>query len=227
MATRSQSQARGRKPGRPTGSQTGTGEGRDALLRAARALMAERGMARVTVREVADRAGVQSALVHYYFGNKDGLLRAVVEEVAAGLRERIAHIAAIDGTPEERLRAFVSAFVSAMAADPYAPRLIVEQVLFAKGDVLERFASQFARPNLEVMLSVLEDGRETGSLRPVDPRFFMPATIGSTLFYFLAAPLVARLFGLDSVAPERTEEFADSVAELLLHGIATNGDSKT
>ena len=76
-----------RRPGRPVGSQTG--EGREALLQAARELLAERGMPRVTLREVAERAGVQPALVNYYFGGKAGLLRAVVDEVASGVRARV------------------------------------------------------------------------------------------------------------------------------------------
>ncbi len=62
---------------------------KEALAEAAAELFAERGPARVTVREVADRAGVNHGLVHYYFGSKEGLvaaaLGACVDAVAAEL----------------------------------------------------------------------------------------------------------------------------------------------
>jgi AcrR family transcriptional regulator len=69
-----------RRPGRPVGIPPG--ESQHALLRAARDLMAEKGLPRITLREVAERAGVQPALVSYYFGGKSFLLRAVVADVA-------------------------------------------------------------------------------------------------------------------------------------------------
>ena len=166
-----------RRPGRPAGSQPG--EGREALLQATRDLLAERGMPRVTVREVAERAGVQPALVNYYFGSKADLLRAVVE-----------------------------------------------QVLFADDEIIDEFVDVFARANLAAVRSVLEAGRASGTLRPVDPLFFMPSAIGATVFFFLAEPIVRRLFGVEEITPELARRFAQATADLLLHGVAAKGAVK-
>lgn len=62
---------RGRRPGGP--------DTREAILRAAREAFAERGFARTSVRAVAAGAGVDPALVHHFFGTKDGLLLAALE----------------------------------------------------------------------------------------------------------------------------------------------------
>ena len=208
-----------RRPGRPVGSQTG--EGRKALLQAARELLAERGMPRVTLREVAKRAGVQPALVNYYFGGKAGLLRAVVDEVASGVRARVRDAADREGSAEDRLRALITAIVEALAADPYAPRLLVEQVLFADDEIIDEFVDAFARANLTAVRSVLEAGRTSGTLRSVDPLFFMPSAVGATVFFFLAEPIVRRLFGVQEITPELAHRFAQSTADLLLHGVTT------
>jgi AcrR family transcriptional regulator len=213
-----------RRPGRPLGSQTG--EGREALLQAARDLLAERGMPRVTVREVAERAGVQPALVNYYFGGKAGLLRAVVDQVTSGVRARVRDAAAREGSAQDRLRALITAVVEALAADPYAPRLLVEQVLFADDEVIDEFVDVFARANLAAVRSVLEAGRASGTLRPVDPLFFMPSAVGAAVFFFLAEPVVRRLFGVEEITPELARRFAQSTADLLLHGVATKGAGK-
>jgi AcrR family transcriptional regulator len=186
-------------------------------------LLAERGMPRVTVREVAERAGVQPALVNYYFGGKAGLLRAVVDQVASGVRARVHAAAARGGSAQDRLRALITAVIEALAADSYAPRLLVEQVLFADDEIIDEFVDVFARANLAAVRSVLEAGRASGTLRPVDPLFFMPSAVGAAVFFFLAEPIVRRLFGFDEITPELARRFAQSTADLLLHGVAAKG----
>src|SRR5262245_26900273 len=64
---------------RRVGRRPGQSEARAEILRAARALFAERGFAGTSIRAVAADAGVDPALVHHYFGTKDGLFRAAVQ----------------------------------------------------------------------------------------------------------------------------------------------------
>jgi AcrR family transcriptional regulator len=212
-----------RRPGRPTGPRAG--EARDALLAAAHELMAEKGYPRVTVREVAERAGVQPGLVNYHFGGKTGLLRSVVGSVSEEMLGRVQRAVDAAGSTEERTRALVHGIVEAITAAPYAPRLIVEQILFADADVVEEFVERFARPNLTAILALLDDGRRDGSLRKVDPRFMVPSMIGSCLFFFLSSPIVHRLYDMDEISPEIAQEFAEHTATLILHGIATRPEA--
>ena len=203
-----------------------SGQAREALLTAAHEVMAEKGYPRVTLREVAERAGVQPALVNYYFGGKDGLLRSVIASVAEKMRLRIQQTVSGEGTPEERIRELVHGIVQALTAAPYAPRLMAEQVLFADAGVIEEFVENFARPNLAAIRSLLDDGREMGSLRAADPRFLLPAMVGACTFFFLGAPIIRRLYGIEEIGAELAREFADRTAELILHGIATSGGAK-
>jgi AcrR family transcriptional regulator len=214
---------RRRGPGRPPGGQGR--EGQQALLRAARELMAAKGSPRVTVREVAERAGVQPALVNYYFGGKEGLLRAVASLVAGRLLERVQAGVAQEGSVEERLRSIMHATVGILADDPYAPRLIAEQVLFGADEVIDEFVERFARRNLETIHGLLDAGREAGALREVEPMFLVPALFGSCLFFFLAAPIMRRLYGVSEITPELAERFADYVLDATLHGIATRPET--
>jgi AcrR family transcriptional regulator len=183
--------------------------------------MAEKGLPRVTSREVAERAGVQPALVNYHFGSKEGLLRAVVALVATETLEGIRGAAALEGDVAERLRGLARAVVGQFSTSPYAPRLMFEQVLFGEESVLDEFVEHFARPNLETITSLLEAGVEAGEVREVEPLFLVPSLIGSIVFFFLAEPILRRLFGMEEITPELAERFAEHAAELVLHGIAT------
>lgn len=216
---------RPRRPGRPAGSQPG--EGQEALLHAARELMAEKGLPHLTVREVAERAGVKPALVNYYFGGKQGLLQALTGQVAASMVEGFEQTASEGKGFEERFRATLHQVVDLLGKDPYGPRLVVEQVFFGDESVIDAFVEQFARRNLETMNRLLDEGREAGESREVDAMFMMPMLFGSSLFFFLAAPIIRRLYGIDEITPELARRFADHTADVVLHGILARPERGT
>ncbi len=206
-----------RGPGRPVGS-SGT-KRRAALLDAAQQILAEKGLPRVTVREVAERAGVKPALVNYYFGSKDDLLRAVADRISAELLDRIRAVVSQAGSAEEQLANMVRAAVAVIGADRYAPRLIAEQVLFGEDEVIDDFVTNFASKNLENFAQVLQEGQRLGVFREVNPMFLIPALFGSSLFFFLAEPILKRLYGIPGITPELAQQFAEHQVELLLNGI--------
>ena len=183
--------------------------------------MAEKGYPRVTVREVAERAGVQAGLVNYHFGGKTGLLRSAVASISEEMLERVRQAVAHEGSTEERIRALIRGIVEAISAAPYGPRLMVEQILFADADAVEEFVERFARPNLSAILELLDEGRRDGSLRDVDPRFAVPSMLGSCVFFFLSSPILTRLYDIEEIDAEITQEFAENTADLILHGIST------
>ena len=211
-----------RGPGRPGAARAG--EAREALLVAARELMTEKGLPAVTVREIAERAGVQAALVNYHFGGKEGLLRSVVDSVMGEMAERIQAVTTGLGSIDERLRELIEGVIEALSASPYAPRLMVEQVLFASDDVIDDFVERFARPNLAAIRSLLDDGLAAGALRRFDSKFMVPFMFGPCLFLFLHAPVLRRLYGIDDIDADVAREFADHFAALVMHGIAAPGE---
>ncbi len=213
-----------RGPGRPPGAKPA---GREALLRAARELMNERGLPRLTAREVAERAGVQPALVNYYFGSREGLVRAVVEEIAGRLQRRMRETVAAGGSFHERFRRLIHGMIDALAEDPYGPRLVIEQVLFAEAEVIDDFVERFARPNLAVLTQLLAEGRAAGLCRQIHPAQLVPMLTGMGVFYFLSAPIRDRLFPELAGREDLHREFAEAAAEVFMHGIASAEGSST
>lgn len=223
MSSRPPIEARG--PGRPAGDHKG--ESRAALLAAARELMTEKGLTRVTARQVAARAGVNPGLVGYYFGNKDGLLRAVVAEIALEGRERASSWSSHPGDARERLRGLIASMVHSFADDPYAARLFTEQIFFAEDSVVDDFVDEIGRSHIAVLQGVIEDGVASGEFRPNDAELLIPAISGAVAFFFLASPVFLRVFEHDELSPELVERFTDAAASLVLNGITRReGDTE-
>ncbi len=188
--------------------------------------MAERGLPRVTVREVAERAGLHPALVNYYFGSKEELLQAVVDRVAGRLLARVAESADSDADPKARLRAVLHSLVVGMSRESYAPRLIVEQVLFGREEVVDDFVERFASRQFAILDGVISEGRASGAFRDLDPNFLAPQILGGAIFFFLAQRVLQRLFGIDEITPELAASYADHFVDVALHGICAPPETR-
>lgn len=210
-----------RRAGRPPDAESP--HGREALLAAARELLAEQGLARVSLRDVARRAGVQPPLVHYHFGSKRELFEAVVVELSERLRAQLASAARERGSPEQRLRAYLSHVIHTLAAQPYAAQLLAELVLFPDDEHSGRFLRDFGAPNLAVLEGVLRDGERDGSFRALELADAAPAVMGLCVFYFLSAPALRRLLSVDPLEPEAVDRYAAAAADLLLDGLRAGG----
>ena len=206
-----------RKPCRPRNSD-GV-QAREALLKAAREVMSEQGQSGLTLREVAWRAGVQAPLVNYYFGDRSGLRVAVLEQLADELGARAQAAVAHGTSGEEKVRRLILNLAQTAGSEREALRLLFERVIFADNDVTDHFVEKFARPNMNLVMSAIASGVEAGEFREVDPKFFGPNLMGAVLFFFIATPMIRRIFGFEDTSSEAIEQFATQTAELILNGI--------
>jgi AcrR family transcriptional regulator len=177
---------------------------RAALLKAATSAFAESGFAGARTQAIADRAGVNKALIRYYFDSKQGLYSAVL----LGLMERAQ--AAIGDAVEEatlpagKLDAFIREMSLFMEDEPdFAPILTSEQMGGAhriEPEVRERLFGFFG-----IVRGILETGIADGSFRSVDAHATHLSLIGSLLMYQLTRPAretYKQAGGLPSSIPE-------------------------
>jgi AcrR family transcriptional regulator len=205
-----------RRPGRPAAIDHV--EGREALLRATHELLAEQGPGGLTLRAVAERAGVRPTLVHYHFGSKEDLVGEALAQIAADVSAQIRSVAS-EGSTRTRLMGLVIWIVRFFAARPYLPRLVVEHLALPDGPAVERLARDVAGPNVRLLEDVIREGVASGELREVEPGFAVPAIVGTCAWFFTATPLVGRVFGLDASDPEVCDAFAHEAAEFVWNAL--------
>lgn len=189
---------RRRAVGRPTGDQADL---RRRLLDASVACFARKGIAATSLREVAAEAGVTPALLHYYFGGKDALQAAAIEERVMPLLEGLRD--ALLGSADDLrvlIRAFVRGVIATATENPWLPQLWVREVL-QEGGLLRTLMLERVGPMFPKLLAMrFRAAQAVGALNPrLDPRLLVPSVIGQTMFLVAAAPIWRRLFDAGDV----------------------------
>lgn len=217
MPTRGRPVKRSRPRGRPAGEDSL--DVRAALLAAARERFLERSYREVSVRELAAAAGVNPAMVGYYFGDKQGLYAAMLQEVMGPLAERIEAMLASPGDSEPDLPGFLRAYMLTAAANPWLPRLILRDVLAPGGAFRDRFIEQFAGRLAPKVATLAGRGRASPGKPALDPRLTVVSMLSLGLWPFLAMPLLERALGLE---PDRAgiERLIDHTVKFFQAGLS-------
>ena len=197
MAVRT-SPSKARAPGRPVNAR---GDQRDRLLDAALALFSRQGIAETSLGAIARRARVTPALVHYYFGNREQLLDALMDERIAPLVARIGvRLAESDDDPGTLVRTFVGTMIGMLAENPWLPPLWVREVLSENGALRERLLKRIAPSIAPQLAARFAEAKRRGTLNPgLDPRLTVVSLIGLTIFPLAAQSIWRRLLDADDI----------------------------
>jgi AcrR family transcriptional regulator len=207
----------GRQPGRPARAD---GDLREALVEAGLHAFATDGFAASTLRGIARAAGVTAAMAHYYFGDKAGLLAAVVEQRVQPLAARIAERVGEAGPdPIAALRAFIHAYEGLAFEHPWVPRLVIREVLGEGGVLREHFTRHFAARVGEQLLAGI---RAAQALGRIDPALDAPKVALSFLslcvFPVITAPVIPVVLGVP-VGRGDVAALADHQFRVFLSGV--------
>jgi len=191
-----------------------------ALLAAARELFLRYGYREVSARQVADAAGVNPAMVQYYFGSKQGLYAAMLAEAVAPLAARIESMVAGPSAEEPDLGGLLEAYMRTVAAHPWVPGLLMREVLAPDGAFRERFIADFAGRFAPQVARIIGRAVGSGQARPdLDPRLTLVSFLSLGLWPFLAMPVVSRVLGLEK-GPAAVDRLIEHTVRLFEAGTA-------
>ena len=182
-----------RAPGRPTAADTVQ---REQLLSIATDMFAQQGIQATRLRAIAERAGVTPALLNYYFGNKERLVEAMVEERFLPLVARAAaQLQQAGDDPLALVEAFIRDMVRNVTEQPWLSQLWVREILCEGGVLRERLMHRVA-PMVPLLLAQkFAAAQARGALNPgLDPRLLVVSLIGLTLLPYAAAPIWRGVF---------------------------------
>lgn len=195
-------------------------ETRDRLLDAAQTVFLRRGTAKARTQEIANEAGVNKALLHYYFGTKANLADAVFTRETRKLFPRIVGILTSPDLPlDEKVRQVVAEQIDFHSARPYlAPYLISE--MHTEPDRMQRLFGNAGPVPIDVLEAQLAKESAAGRIRPIGAQQFVASLMGLLIFPFVARPVLEVLIGLDADRfPAFIDERKRTIADFFLAGL--------
>jgi AcrR family transcriptional regulator len=190
---------------------------RSKILAAAEELFAAKGFA-ATVREIAAAAGMNLAMIHYYFGNKEGLYRAVFEEKVVAMQQLMAELQATPEPHRRRLEGFVRGYTRFMCTHHHFARMLQREFI-AGGEVISEIVRPQIARNYATLHGIVRDGVAAGEFRAVDTAMTPVSLVGSIAFFLLGQPLIAGVLGTCVTDEDFEERLAEHTLNLYLHGI--------
>jgi TetR/AcrR family transcriptional regulator len=205
---------------KPIRHRSGGLQTRAAIVAAAERHFAERGFEATRLDDIATEVGIRRAAIFYYFGDKQELYAAVLDEIFGDWTAALP----TGGSPAERLEASLIAWIDYVARRPTVARLILREAASAQPGVVAQFVR--AGSAVEWLQAVIDEGVASGEFTPIiEPHRFMSLMGGVTVFHFAAMPwlslgaavheiekhkreilLVARtMLGIESPTPTHTD----------------------
>ena len=174
------------------------------ILEAARRVFTRRGTSGARMQEIAAEAGVNQALLHYYFRSKERLSIAVFQQLAATLFPALIQTLGSEMTIDQKVEAVVALYIENMSRNPFLPGYIISELhhhpdriphmlATATGiDPSRMLAQVFTRLGQQIDAEV-----KAGRMRPIAPQQFAANLISLCVFPFAARPMLSLAFGMD------------------------------
>ena len=193
---------------------------RAQLLDTASAIMREGDVADISLSELALRSGLNSALVKYYFGNKAGLLKALLDRDWQAIVTSVDALVAKDGwDPEAKLRRHISKVVDTFYAVPYLNRLTMRLVGESDEAEARRIADCYLSPLYRAYEQLIGDGVKAGVFRPIDPQLFYFTVTGAVDRFFSARLVLRHCFDQDTLTEELRDRYREHTVDIIMAGI--------
>ena len=200
-------------------------ETREAILGAAERIFGDEGLEGARTDAIAAAAGVNKALLYYYFRSKEGLYRAVLESYLADFNRQALVVLSSQGSARSVLLRYINLHFDFMAAHPHHGPLS-QRMLMEDQKSLVRLARQYILPRSEALVGVIERGMRAGELRQMDSTHAAISLISLIVFYFSSAPVMREVGGMDPYAKANVERRREEVLKFVRHALFKNPESE-
>jgi TetR/AcrR family transcriptional regulator len=205
--------------GRPTSPETQE-KTRRALLDAAHECLQVKSYKEISLREIAALAKQNSAMIAYYFGNKESLFIELLHEGIGADSHKLIEELAQQPQPdmELALRKLVTQFITLHRRSPWLSRFIVDNVILKQGNLRKLFVSKVLASNGKRILDLLSSLQENGKIGSQwNPEYCRISLISLLAFPFVANPVLKDSFGFD-IHEVDMDEWVNHTVNLLLMG---------
>jgi len=192
---------------------------RDQLIEAASQIMREGDTIDLSLSELSLRAGLNSALVKYYFGNKNGLMLALLDRDMGNIVFSLGALLAKDMPPEDKLRIHIGAVIDTYFAFPYLNRLLMRMVRDSAPAEAARIADLYLKPISKVYDALIAEGVKAGKFRKLDPQFFYFTVTGAADRFYSSRLVLRHCYNQDDFNENMRDAYREHSIDLIMRGL--------
>ena len=189
------------------------------ILIAAKEIFQQKGMAGARMQEIADKAKINKALLHYYYRSKQLLFEAVFKSAFSLLAPQLNKVLNDDSDLFEKIRMFTENYVSFVIKHPYLPNFVIQE-LNKNPEFVQKLRSEKNFPSIEKFKLQVSDAINQGIIKPIEAEQLFINIISLNIFPFIGEPLVMALVNVDKESYNiLLENRKTEVAEFIINSI--------
>lgn len=191
----------------------------EKIFNAARIIFQKKGFAGARMQEIADEAGINKAMLHYCFKNKQLLFEAVFMNAFGQLAPQINGIFNSEDSVFDKIKKFTHSYISFVIQNPYLPPFVIQE-MNNNPEFVMSFLKNENRPNPSLLLSQIEEEIADGIIKPINPKQLLMDVFSMTVFPFAAQMMVKGMLQIsDAEFNQMMEERKTSIAEQIINSI--------
>lgn len=192
----------------------------ERILKAAKQVFVQKGMAGARMQDIADEAGINKAMLHYYFRNKEKLFEVIFMEAANKLFPKINEIFVANLPLFEKIERFCEEYITVVMDNPYLPLFVLNEINRDPEYFLQKVWAGKAKPQPDKFLEQIEREIKKGIIKRISPLQLLMNLLSMTIFPFVARPMFKKNLGLDelqfrSIMEQRKKEIPKFIIDAI------------
>jgi TetR/AcrR family transcriptional regulator len=165
----------------------------------AKKLFFEKGLMKATTAEIAKEAGVNRALIHYYFRSREHMMEILLEDAMTDKRDRVRSILATDMPFREKISKYIETIIGFGLQYPYLENFIINETN-RNPDIFKQYCTNIKVKSTEMIREQLEEEIKNNKLAPITPEHFLVNVIALCNYPLHAKPILQTIHGMSDDA---------------------------
>ena len=185
------------------------------ILNAAKTIFQQKGMDGARMQEIANEAGINKALLHYYYRSKQLLFEAVFKSAFLMLAPQLNKVLNSEDSLNDKIRNFTKNYISFIIKHPYLPNFIINE-LNRNPEFVQKLTSEKHFPTIKKFRQQVVENVENGTIKPIKAEQLFINILALNIFPFIASPLLKGFLDINNdnyqqLMEERTTEVSNFI----------------
>ena len=190
-----------------------------AILNAAKSIFQRKGMDGARMHEIANEAGINKALLHYYYRSKQLLFEAVFKNAFKLLAPQLNKVLNSDDSLNDKIKNFTKNYISFTIKHPYLPNFIINE-LNRNPEFVQKLTSEKHFPTITKFKQQVTENVENGIIKPIKAEQLLIHILALNIFPFIASPLLKGFLTVsDEEYKQILEERTTEVSNFIINGL--------